>query len=121
MRLMILLTAFNLLAAGCQSVSVSRPDTNLCVVNVPALHEKCYNLKSDYDDNGQLQPGAKPVIKQYATPDEMLAALNKKIGTDPDGWAHLKAYIKELRDANAAKVSVDDAQILQGLDPEGQD
>lgn len=96
-RLIPLLMALELLS-GC--VSVQRPDTNVCVLNVPALHEVCYNLLRDYDDNGKLLPGAKPEIRQYNDGPSMLMAVNRAIKTDPDGWANLKAYIRELRAAN---------------------
>ena len=86
---------------GCQTNTPppSRPDSLLCVNNVPGLHKKCYNLLKDYDDNGALLPGAIPTVIQYKTPEEMLEGVNKDVNTPPDGWANIKAYIRALRDA----------------------
>jgi hypothetical protein len=94
-RAMIVLTACSLLT-GCNTVPL--PDTDICVINVPALHEYCYNIKRDYDANGRLKPSAKPMIRKYADEAAMLAGLNKGIKTNPDGWANFKAYARELRE-----------------------
>lgn len=91
MRPMIALTIFSLL--GC--AGIKRPDTDLCTVNVPAMHKKCYNTLNDYDDSGALLPDAKAKI----IPLLGLIDLNKNTTVDPDGWANLKSYIKELRQA----------------------
>lgn len=80
------------LSSGC---GVPRPDTDLCVVNAEAGHQTCFNLLKDYDSKGQFKPGTKPHFKPAAT----VADLNKNICTDPDGWANLKIYIKQLRGA----------------------
>lgn len=85
------LTAYSLVF-GC---SIQRPDTDLCVVNAPDRHQKCYNLKKDYNDDGKLNPSAKPTFKPAVTVED----LNKNICTDPDGFANLKTYVKELRHA----------------------
>ncbi len=85
-------------ASGCNSVT--RPDTNMCLNNVQLLETICYNLKNDYDSNGNLNPSAKPTVVQYASPSAMLMSLDKNIGTNPVGWANLKAYLRELRTAS---------------------
>lgn len=90
------------LVGSCAS-GVERPDTDLCLSNVPKLHELCTNLKRDYDDNGELKPGVKPQVRQYKDEAEMLAALNKKTCTDPNGLANLKAYVRELRAADGRR------------------
>jgi len=77
---------------------VPRPDTDLCVVNAPAGHRKCYNILKDYNDEGDLLPGAKPLFK----PAKVVEDLNKNICTDPDGWANMKAYIRSLREELSA-------------------
>lgn len=76
---------------GC---GVPRPNTDLCVVNAPAGHQKCYNMNRDYDSNGQLLPNAVPSFK----PAVVVEHLNKNICIDPDGWANLKAYISVVKD-----------------------
>lgn len=78
----------------CACSSVSKPDTDLCVVNAPGEHLTCYNIRRDYDDDGNIKAGAKPTYRQAIT----VADLNKHVVTDPKGWANLKAYIKILRE-----------------------
>lgn len=82
-----------LLLAACRSLP-QRPDTDICVNNPQLEHKKCYNLRRDYDEEGQLKPGAVPSFKPLLS----LADVEKDISTDPDGWANLKAYIRQLRD-----------------------
>ena len=98
MLLIVLLTALEF--SSCDWSMPPRPDTNLCVLNSQALHKYCYNMHDDYDDNGLLIPGHKPKITQYKDASEMLEAINKTVGTDPTGWANLKAYVKNLREIN---------------------
>ena len=83
---------FLLVLTGC---GVERPDTNLYVVNAPGGYAKGYNMKRDYDANGQLKPDAK-AIKIKA---EEIYDLNKFICTDPTGFANLKAYVQKMREA----------------------
>jgi hypothetical protein len=85
-----LFLAFSTLTA-CSSIK--RPDTNLCVVNAVASHLTCYNMLRDYQDDGMIKPDAKPTI----IPVDDLSDLNKFITTDPEGFARLKLYVKELR------------------------
>lgn len=73
---------------------IPKPNTDLCVINAPGQHLSCWNLKTDYNDNGQIKPGVKPKIKVANS----LNDVNKFIVTDPDGFAELKAYIKLLRE-----------------------
>jgi hypothetical protein len=98
------------MASSCAR-NVPKPDADVCVVNVPALHQKCYNIARDYDDNGYIKKDAKPMFKQYKDEAEMLAGLNKNIATTPDGWAAIKAYLKSLREeqekANQPQPSTD--------------
>lgn len=92
----ICLTTLSLLfLAGCNEVD--RPDSPVCVLNTPARHILCYNLKTDYDDQGNLKPSAKPEVTQYADADAMLAALNKSVLTTATGWTNIKIYIRKLR------------------------
>lgn len=84
--------SFLLVLSAC---GIDRPDTNLYVVNSPGGYARGYNLKNDYDSNGQLKPGAKPTF----VPAKQVQDLNKFICTDPSGFANLKAYIQKMRDA----------------------
>jgi len=92
-----LLCIFLLLLAGCKN-NVPRPNTNICLNNVPKLEQECYNLQADYDSDGNLKPDAHPLIIVYPSAEAMLLALNKGFSTDPQGWANLKAYLRDLRD-----------------------
>jgi hypothetical protein len=110
-----LLTAFSMLAASC--ASVPRPNSDHCTVNVPALHQTCWNLSDDYTDDGRLKPGAVPHFKpcpsdkwpcrdpatKYKDEAAMLADLNKGTYFDLDSWAEIKAWVKELRDAGGRR------------------
>lgn len=79
--------------SGC--AGIPRPDSDLCVINAPASHLICYNLKRDYTDNGVLKPDAKPHYKSVAT----LNDVNKHIIMDVDSFTKLKAYIKKVKAA----------------------
>lgn len=92
MRLLIaLLISFSFIACS----TVKRPDTDLCIVNAPVEHMKCYNLLRDYNDAGERDPLAKPSYREAKS----VSDLNKYTCTDVPGLAHLKIYIQELRDA----------------------
>lgn len=86
--------AFSLVACA-----VQRPNTDLCTVNAPAGHRKCYNMADDYTDKGRLKPGATPVYRSNKT----IADLNKFLVVDSptgtiDGQENLKVYLNELRE-----------------------
>lgn len=78
---------------------VPRPDTEICVVNVPGGYQKCYNMHDDYDDAGRLKKDATPLLKPVATLDD----LNKNICTDIDGFTNLKIYINLLKVKSGVK------------------
>lgn len=115
--LTVLLVAYSVLgASSCATSQVPRPDTNICDINVKAMHLKCYNLKTDYDQSGTLLPTAKAhympcasaqpctdPATHYASEHDMLQALDEYTGTDPDGWAGFKAYINDLKDADSGQ------------------
>lgn len=84
-----------LMASSCSRIQ--RPDTDLYVVNVPDLKVRGYNLKRDYDDSGNRKPDAVAFEVKFKDEAEMLVYLNKATCTNPQGLAHLKAYIEELR------------------------
>lgn len=73
---------------------IARPDADWCVTNVPGRKQTCYNIKNDYNDSGQLKPGAQPHYKPM--PD--LESINKHVIMDPDSFVKLKAYVKLLRE-----------------------
>jgi hypothetical protein len=89
MRLATLLVSFSLFSCA----QIDRPDTDLCVVNAPGKKLTCFNLKRDYDKDGNLKSDAKPVFKPAPT----IESVNKHIITDPQGYARLRAYIRTLR------------------------
>lgn len=89
---MMLFVSFSCLTVAC---GVERPDTNLYVVNAPYEQAKGYNLKRDYDADGNLKPGAKAIVIRAREVQE----LNKFVCTDPTGFANLKAYLQKMREA----------------------
>jgi len=81
---------------GCGTVE--RPNAEICVVNAPALHRKCYNLARDFDGNGNRYKDAKPIYR----PNPDISSLNKATLIDSetgfaDGIGEVLRYIKELR------------------------
>lgn len=90
MRRILLWAAFSLV--GCTSVPL--PHTNICVANPGLNKSKCYWIDKDYDSSGNLKPDAVPNYIPLNTIQDM----NKAIWTDPDGWAELKAYMRQLRE-----------------------
>jgi hypothetical protein len=95
MKLLIVLLITSSVVVSC--ANVERPDTDLCVVNAPAGHQKCYNLKRDYNNDGKRRKDAAPKFKPAKSIDD----LNKSICTDADGFANLKAFVNELRAASS--------------------
>lgn len=92
MRLMMLWISFSVLFSSC--AQLERPDTNIWVVNVPAKELKGYNLKRDYDNNGNRKKTAKPMFIKNID----LNTLNKWVCTDSEkGLPNLKAYIRSAR------------------------
>lgn len=80
---------------GCASKPIQA-----CIINAPNQNRECFDLSSDYNDDGTLKASAIPVYK----PNAMIQDLNKALIIDSptgfeDGLANLKAYIKDLRDA----------------------
>lgn len=83
---------------------IEKPDAEVCIVNAPAFNRKCYNLKTDYDENGKLRREA---VAKYK-PNVHIKDLNKATVLDSetgfeDGLAEVKAYIKNLREAYEKK------------------
>lgn len=95
-----LLMVFSFIS-GC--ASIPRPNSNLCIVNVPGLRENCLNLKDDYDSLGRIRVGTRFKVKQFSTAEELLNDLNKNTCMDPDSLAELKAFIKKLREEYEAQ------------------
>jgi len=91
MRFATLLTAGSLLLAAC---SISRPDSDLGIVDAPRSQFLYYNLKEDYDDSGQLKPGAEMKVRML----ESLQSVDRYTCLDPDSAANLKAYVQKVRE-----------------------
>ena len=89
MRLMILCLVFSACA------TISKPNANLCVVNAPAKHLKCYNLSVDYDDNGNIYKSAQPKFFRAETVED----LNKGIWMSNHDWTEVKLWIQKIRKA----------------------
>ena len=113
---LLMIFSFTALIAGC---GVPRPDTDLCVHNLPGLRLICVNLKKHYGDDGKLKPNLEwktynyqglealekymretktPTMVQFQKVSEMDEVLNKRTSVNPDGLANLKAYIRKMRE-----------------------
>lgn len=67
------------------------------------MHKYCRNLLQDFDSNGNLKTfkdkdGNIQPIPPRIIPIKSIEDLNKMVGTDPDGWANLKAYVNLLKE-----------------------
>jgi hypothetical protein len=71
-----------------------RPDTDVLIVNAPGGYLRGYNLKRDYDKDGNRNPDAKPIIK----PASSLNDINKYACTDPKGLENLTVSVRILRE-----------------------
>lgn len=91
MRVTTLFLAFSL--SGC--ATIAKPDANLCVVNAPAKHLKCYNLSTDYTDDGNIKASAKAKYFRAQSVED----LNKGVWMSNSDWAEVKKWIRELRKA----------------------
>jgi hypothetical protein len=92
MRLTISLVVFNcLLLTGC--MSVSRPDAYLCGINAKSMVLRCYNLKSDFDSQGNLKAQAKPLIQ----PIKDVMSLNAGIYDSAQDFTSIKTYVNQLK------------------------
>lgn len=88
-----LLMICSIIFSGC---GVPRPDTDLCVFNTELLYKYCYNLKSDYNNEGKRRSDAKAKVIRYGDAQEMFREMDKTVGTDPQGFGNLKNYVNEL-------------------------
>lgn len=73
---------------------VQRPDSWICGVNAKGMKLRCYNIKSDYSDEGVLKPEAKPT----EFPLKSLNDLNAWVCMDPASLEKFKVYMGDLRD-----------------------
>lgn len=80
------------LLAGC--ATIAKPDAYLSVVNAPGKKLTGYNLKTDFNDDGNIKPGAKP--RFLPAPD--IESINKYVCSSPEDFVKIKAYIKKLRE-----------------------
>jgi hypothetical protein len=82
--------------------TIVRPDANLCIVNAPAEHLKCYNLKHDYNKDGTIKKSAK--AKFFTA--QKVEDLNKGVWMSNNDWAKVKGWIRELRKAYEQKETI---------------
>lgn len=81
---------------ACSMLGVERPDSYVCGVNVVAdpAYLLCFNLKKDYDDDGNLKPDAQPlkiILKD-------LTGLKGFTCTDAVGLKNIKTFVADMRD-----------------------
>jgi hypothetical protein len=92
------LTLLSIIFSLTACAGITKPDTDVCIVNAPNKNRKCYNMATDYDDNGQRLATAKPVYR----PNAQISDLNKFLCIDSptgtvDGQAALSAWIQKIR------------------------
>ena len=88
---LLLLLVSSLFTLGCGTIP--RPDSNIGIVNAPNHYLLYYNMRSDFDSNGNLSTTA---LAKYL-PVTAVTDLNKYVCLDPTSFANLKAYLIELR------------------------
>lgn len=94
--LTVLLLAFETSACAFGNKLPARPDSDACVVNAEEGRQKCFNMKTDFDDNGNLLPTAKPFYKPALTVKD----VDKATCFDVEkSLPNLKVYLNELRQA----------------------
>ena len=72
--------------------SVQRPDALICGVNAVASKLRCYNIKTDFDNDGVLIPGVKPKIIPFVLHD-----LNGGIFFSAQDFEKVKVWIADMR------------------------
>lgn len=90
LKLIALLT-MSLSISSCSSVQ--RPDAYICGINAPGLKLRCYNIKSDFDENGVMHPNAQPKTVHI----EGLSSLNGGVYFSPGDLEKLKVWLGDLR------------------------
>lgn len=85
-----LFLTFSLL--GCSHIQ--KPDSNIYGVNAKSHELRGYNIKTDYDDNGDRKPDAKPKIYELKSLDQ----LHGWFCTDPVSLQRIKVLIDDVRD-----------------------
>lgn len=83
---------FLMIFSGCAG-SIERPDAPICVANAPKKYVKCYNLKTDYRDDGKRIAGAKPTYYRLATVED----VNKWTMTTQHGFGEIRKTLGEAR------------------------
>ena len=99
MRLMRPLVICSLIFLGA-CAGVDRPDGYAKYINRPGRKIVAYQMKTDYDVNGNRLPDAKPVETKFQSDKDLLDALGKSLHVCFD--AHAQKEIKR-----AAKESAD--------------
>lgn len=90
------LTVFSFILLG--ACAIPRPRTELCIVNAPAAHSKCYWMDTDYDQNGNLLPGAVAHLLPARTVSDLNKAMMIPFAPSGQGIANFKAYVNKLKE-----------------------
>lgn len=85
MKMKLLLVIFSTVIVSC--AGIPKPQGTACVAFPAKGHSLCYDLSADFDENGNVVPGAKAKKVPLSLP-----GLNKHIHFDPDSYASLKAF-----------------------------
>jgi hypothetical protein len=93
MRHAILLGIFSLAILLSVSCSLGRPEGMICLVDAPDKELQCFDMSTDYDDNGQLKPGAQVKVKKI----DSLSSIDRATVFDLRSWQSVSAYIQRVR------------------------
>lgn len=81
------------------SCGITRPNIQIGNVNAPKKQFRSYNMRDDYDDEGNRKPGAKPKIYSLHDLDDMNKWMCITSDEGPEeAQARLLAYLRKLRD-----------------------
>ena len=81
------------------SCGLRRPDVDVGVINVPKGYMRAYNMRDDYDDEGNRKSGAKPTTYRVKSVEDVnkWLCVNSKDGPE-EAQARLIAYLRKLRE-----------------------
>lgn len=77
---------------------VERPDSLVCGVNAKSMKLRCYNIKTDFTDDGVKKPDAKAQVIAIKSIDD----LNAGIYFSPKDFEKIKVWIGDMRDWSKA-------------------
>ena len=89
------LVSFSSLLVACGGIE--RPDAVSTYISATTLKTTSYNIKKDYDDQGNRKPDAKPVVRRFKSAEELLLSLNVAVCFDVPSQKELHRFLDENR------------------------